>query len=315
LSWPENLGSYFPEPKIPDMRSDRPLKFLFVLNPVSGGKSKNNWQEAIVNFFKDKAHSLHYYLLKGKNDAQELQREIKQISPDRVIAVGGDGTVNLVAKQLLGTTMSMGILPAGSANGLATELKLPSEQIAALNIIENGMIKPLDAVHINEDVISLHLADLGLNAQLIKYFEESNWRGKLGYAKVLLKTLWRGQKVKVQIETDDQTIVRKVYMVVIANSKTYGTGAVINPDGDLHDGKFEIVIVRKLALSELLKMIFDHGSFDPRKVEVLRTRNVVINSNKATYFQSDGEYLGKQNEIKATILPAQLKMIIQGTQA
>jgi diacylglycerol kinase family enzyme len=62
-------------------------------------------------------------------------------------------------------------------------------------------------------------------------------------------------------------------------------------------------------------MIFEHGSFDPRKVEVLRTKNVVINSNKATYFQSDGEYLGKQNEIKASILPAQLKMIIQGTQA
>src|SRR5580765_877850 len=121
---------------IPDMQSDRPLKFLFVLNPVSGGKSKNNWQEAIADFFTGKAHSISYYLLKGKNDAQELQREIKQISPDRVIAVGGDGTVNLVAKQLLGTTISMGILPAGSANGFATELNLPSEQVDALNIVE-----------------------------------------------------------------------------------------------------------------------------------------------------------------------------------
>ena len=280
-----------------------------MLNPISGGKSKLNWQEAIVEYFKEKLHSLHFFLLTGKNDAQELGAQIKQISPDRVIAVGGDGTVNFVAKQLLGTNITMGILPAGSANGLATELKIPTDPVEALTLVENGIGKPIDVVHLENGVISLHLADLGLNAQLVKYFEESNWRGKLGYAKVLFKTLWRKQKVRVQIKTDDGSIVRKVYMVVLANSKSYGTGAVINPDGDLRDGKFEVVIVRRLAFSELLKMIFQHKTFDRRKVEVLRTTEVNISCNRAFYFQSDGEYLGKMKTIEAKIIPRQIMII------
>jgi len=292
------------------MQTDRPLKYLFVLNPASGGKSKYNWQEAIVAFFKGKPHATHFYTINGKNDAQDLSLRLKQFSPDRVIAVGGDGTVNLVAKQLLGSEISMGILPAGSANGLAKELELPADPNEALQLIENGTVKALDVVHLDGNVISLHLADLGLNAQLIKYFEESNWRGKLGYAKVLLKTLWRHQKVRVEIQTDRETIIRKVYMVVLANSKTYGTGAVINPDGDLQDGKFEVVIVRKLALSELLKMIFQHKTFDPEKVEVLHTTRVLVTSNRNTYFQSDGEYLGKKKRISAHIGPAQLRVIV-----
>jgi len=280
-----------------------------VLNPISGGKSKLNWQEAIVEYFKEKLHSPHFFLLTGKNDAQELGAQIKQVSPDRVIAVGGDGTVNFVAKQLLETNITMGILPAGSANGLATELKIPTDPVEALTLVENGIGKPIDVVHLENGVISLHLADLGLNAQLVKYFEESNWRGKLGYAKVLFKTLWRKQKVKVQIKTDDGSIVRKVYMVVLANSKSYGTGAVINPDGDLRDGKFEVVIVRRLAFSELLKMIFQHKTFDRRKVEVLRTTEVNISCNRAFYFQSDGEYLGKMKTIEAKIIPRQIMII------
>ena len=295
------------------MQTGRPLKFLFVLNPVSGGNSKLNWKESIVEFFREKLHTLHFFFLKGKNDAEDLGHQIKQLSPDRVVAVGGDGTINLVAKQLLGSNISMGILPAGSANGLATELKVPTDPVEALKLVEFGTGKPIDVVHLENGVISLHLADLGLNAQLIKYFEESNWRGKLGYAKVLFKTLWRKQKVRVQIQTDHETIVRKVYMVVLANSKTYGTGAVINPDGDLHDGQFEVVIVRRLAFSELLKMIFQHKAFDRRKVEVLHTTTLKINSNRAIYFQSDGEYLGKKKNIEATIIPREIMMIVSST--
>ena len=203
----------------------------------------------------------------------------------------------------------MGILPAGSANGLAKELQLPVAPEEALEIIETGDEKPMDILKINGEFISLHLADIGLNAQLIKYFEESNWRGKFGYAKVVFKTLWRKQRLKVMIETDTEKIWRKAYMVVLANSKTYGTGAVINPDGNLSDGKFELIIVRKLALSELLKMILFHKPFNRQKVEVLRTTKVTIRSKNSTYFQSDGEYLGKKNCIEAQIISGQLTIL------
>jgi diacylglycerol kinase (ATP) len=292
------------------MQPDRPLKFLFAINPVSGGKSKNNWNEAITDYFKSKPHPVETYLLTGKNDADQLTNKIKQLKPDRVIAVGGDGTVNMVARILLGTGIPMGILPAGSANGLAKELRLPEDPKMALEIAERGKLREMDVLKINKDIISLHLADIGLNAQLVKYFEEDNWRGKLGYAKVLLKTLWRKQQIKVTIETDEGTLMRRAYMVVIANSKTYGTGAVINPIGKIDDGKFEIVIVRRLAVSELLKMIFNHQPYNPDKVEIMRCTRLILKSKHPAYFQSDGEYIGRENLIKAEMIHGQLSIIL-----
>ena len=254
-------------------------------------------------------------MLSGKDDSALLDERIKTTKPDRVIAVGGDGTINFVASKLLNTGITLGIIPAGSANGLAKELNIPSDVQEALQIIEEGFAQDMDAIKIDNEYISLHLADVGLNAQLVKYFEESNWRGMLGYAKVLLKTLWRTQPIKMFIETDNEKLLRKAYMVVIANSRTYGTGAVINPSGDIGDGKFEVVIVRRLAFSELIKMIFLHKRYDPRKVEVYRTTKVCITAKKNIYFQSDGEYLGKRKNVQATILSSQLSILKPQEQA
>ena len=270
---------------------------------------KDSRENAIREYFVTSPHTAEIFLLDGKNDAASLDYWIERIKPDRVVAVGGDGTVNLVAKKIMGTQMIMGIIPAGSANGLATELGMPNNTEAALEIIINGEAKDYDVLKINDLHISLHLADVGLNAQLIKYFEESNWRGKLGYAKVLLKTLWKKQKLTVNIETPDQNISRKAFMVVLANSRTYGTGAVINPDGNLRDGKFEIVIVRRLALSELLKMIIFHKPFNPKKVEVISTKSAIIKTKNKSYLQADGEYLGKEKFIKATMAVEKVRLI------
>jgi len=301
--WPENFY-------LVGMSTVAPLKFLFVINPVSGGSGKENRENAIRNYFSSTPHTAEVFLLDGKNDAASVDYWIKTIRPDRVVAVGGDGTINLVAKKLMGTELTLGVIPAGSANGLATELGLPQKIEQALEIVVNGQVKKMDVVKINRETISLHLADVGLNAQLIKYFEESNWRGKIGYAKVLLKTLWNKQQMTVTIETDKQKIERKAFMVVLANSRTYGTGAVINPTGDLYDGKFEIVVIRRLALSELLKMIIFHKPFNPKKVEVFSTSSAIIKTKRKTYLQADGEYLGKENFIKASVAAEKVNIVV-----
>ncbi len=101
------------------------LKILFVLNPVSGGKKKIHWEPIIRQYFKELPHTIEFFVLSGKDDQDSLQYWFEKFKPDRVIAVGGDGTISLVAKQMLGTEMAMGILPAGSANGMAKELAIP----------------------------------------------------------------------------------------------------------------------------------------------------------------------------------------------
>ncbi|HEX8358447.1 MAG TPA: acylglycerol kinase family protein, partial [Segetibacter sp.] len=173
-----------------------PNRILFVVNPISGGKQKDDYQEAIKNYYHQLPHTIEFFVLDGKNDAAELPRCIEKVKPQIVVAVGGDGTVTMVAKLLLKTPMSLGILPAGSANGMARELNIPIDIEEALHIIEKGLVKKADAICINNE-ICLHLSDIGMNARLIKYFEEGNTRGKLGYAKVALKVLLRKQNIRV----------------------------------------------------------------------------------------------------------------------
>src|SRR5215213_5917442 len=105
------------------MQQSGQLKILFAVNPSSGGKSRINWESTIREYFRDLPHTIEIFMLSGENDPESLKNWIEQFKPDRVVAVGGDGTVQMVAKQLLGSGTPLGILPAGSANGMARELQ------------------------------------------------------------------------------------------------------------------------------------------------------------------------------------------------
>ena len=286
------------------------LKILFVINPVSGGKNKQDWEGAIKDYYKATQHITEFYLLTGKNDKFSVLHYIERFRPDRVIAVGGDGTVKMIAEILKETEMALGILPAGSANGMAKELKIPLNVQEALDVITNGECKKLDLIKINDEEICFHLSDVGLNALLVKHFESSKRRGMWGYARVILKTLWHKSLLYATLKTDAGEVKRKAYMVVIANAQTYGTGAIINPMGNLNDGVFEVIIVRKLNLVELFKMLVTHRPFHKECIEILQTTNLELQLKRKAYFQVDGEYLGRKIFIKATILPHILKVIV-----
>jgi YegS/Rv2252/BmrU family lipid kinase len=285
------------------------LKLLFVINPVAG-PDDTSWEEIIRNYFTGKGFTVEYFILDKKPDTNSIRKKIKDFSPERVIAVGGDGTVTMVAKLVAETSSALGILPAGSANGMAKELNIPEVPEEALDIITGGELRRCDAIKINDNQICLHLSDIGLNAQLIKYFDEGKVRGKLGYGRVLLKALWYKQKMEVILQAKQKEIRRNAFMVVLANASKYGTGAVINPMGELDDGAFEVVIVRKLALSELLKMLFRPQPFNPKKIETFSATSVKLKTLRSVHFQIDGEYLGKIKSLRANILPGYINIIL-----
>jgi diacylglycerol kinase (ATP) len=292
------------------MQKDEAQKILFVINPVSGGKEKQEWEASIREFFKTQPHSIDFYLLTGKDDAASIKHHIETIKPQKLIAVGGDGTVKLVAEILKDNSIALGILPAGSANGMAKELNIPLENEDALNVIVNGKEKAIDVIQINEKEICIHLSDLGLNAMLVKYFEENRKRGMWGYTKGVFKMLWNKQKIHATITTDNGTKKRKAFMIVLANASKYGTGATINPEGRLDDGHFEVVVVRRLNFWELLKLLITHKTFNADKVEIFSTTKVELSTLKKSYFQVDGEFRGRTKTINAKILPHTLKVIV-----
>jgi len=242
-----------------------------------------------------------------------VSAHIDSVKPDRVVAVGGDGTVKMVAELVQGRALPLGIIPAGSANGMARELEIPLVVTEALDVAINGIAQPIDLIRINDKEICIHLSDMGLNAMLVKYFEKSKKRGMWGYGKAIFRVLWEKQKMYATIHTDDGTYRRKAYMIVLANARKYGTGANINPDGDVTDGYFEVVVVRKLNVIEILKSILTDKSFHPNRIEVFKTKRVAISTLKRAYFQVDGEYRGKTTHLSAEILPGQLIVMLPAT--
>jgi diacylglycerol kinase (ATP) len=289
---------------------NEPEKLLFVINPISGGKEKTDWELAIRNYFSKKPHIVEFYLLDGTTDKVSLKHYIERFNPIKLIAVGGDGTVKMLADLVKETNIALGILPAGSANGMARELGIPQDAETALKIIEQGNIKPVDAIRINEEQICIHLSDLGLNAMLVKYFESSPSRGMWGYGRAILRMLFEKRKMRVSLTIDGELIRRKAYMVTLANARKFGTGANINPGGDVSDGIFEVVIVRKINLLEIYKSIFTNKAFHPRRIEIFPAKSVVINTQRKMYFQVDGEFLGKFARVHARVLPGILKMVL-----
>ena len=285
------------------------LNILFIINPISGGKGRTEWVPIIQEYFEPLPHKIDMCVLTGRNDENLIRQKIKDFSPHTVVAVGGDGTIALVAKELLGTSIILGILQGGSANGMAKELNISSANETALDTILNGTVSKIDVVKINDGDISLHLSDLGLNARIINLFDRSSKRGMWVYVKFFFKVLWQRKLVNIHIKADDIDRTESVYMVVIANATKYGTGAVINPDGHLDDGKFELVIVHTISLIELTKMFVSNRSFNPEKVEIFQTTKAIITTKKKIHFQVDGEYKGKVKAVEAAIMPSALHII------
>ncbi|SFD65196.1 diacylglycerol/lipid kinase family protein [Spirosoma endophyticum] len=286
------------------------MTFLFAINPVSGGNDKTVWEGGINDYFADLPHTFHTFYLNGKTDEETIRQQIAQHKPDRVVAVGGDGTIKIVATQLLGTNILLGVLPAGSANGMARELSIPSGVHESLDVLVNGTPKPLDIISVNDGNICLHLSDIGLNAQLVKHYQQYNLRGKWGYLKGVVNVLQKRRLMRVSITVGDECINRAAFMVVLANARMYGTGAVINPDGDPFDGKFEVVIFRQLSFWEIVKLFWQYRPFDPKKIEIHPATSVHIETHRRAYFQVDGEYQGRITQLKAAIQPGALSILV-----
>lgn len=284
------------------------LKLLFIINP-GAGKNKTDWKKEIQDHFSSLPHQVELYEIPAKCEPDMIAKRIHDLSPDKVIAVGGDGTLKLVADSLKGKKIPIGLLPAGSANGMARELGIPGEPAKALDIIVHGRTKKISMVKVN-DQRCIHLSDIGFNAFVVKKFEDANTRGMWGYMKATWKVLWDYSKMKVEMKVDNKTIQREAAMVVIANATKYGTGVVINPEGRLDDNYFEVVIIKKISVAEIFKMRFSHKPYHPHKTELLQIQSLEIKSDYRFHFQVDGEYLGKVNVVSAELIPDALEVLV-----
>lgn len=283
------------------------IKLLFIINP-GAGSGEIDFKEIITAYFSDHQYRFELHELTADCSTETLKEVIEKSDADRVIAVGGDGTLKMVAECLLETDTPIGIIPAGSANGMAKELGIPLDIELALNIAVNGNPRKIHAVIVNGE-LCIHLADIGFNAYIIKKFGDLPQRGMLGYAKATWKALWNHHKMEVEFKIRGEVIRSEAAMVVIANATRYGTGVKINPEGRLDDDLFEVILVKKYSVMEILKIRFTNLPFNPKKIETFQTSGLKIKTRHKAHFQVDGEYIGRVNSINARIITAAINII------
>lgn len=290
------------------------MKYLLVINPVSGGVDKKSFLSQAKQLLKRNGHEYEVFKTSGENDRKNLEDKVSESKPDRLIAVGGDGTILLVALAIMDSDIPMGIIPLGSANGMSAELKINQNPLTALKeILMSIKLMDLDLIKVNDEHYSIHIGDIGTNAEIVHRFEKEEGRGLASYAKFFIEELRNSKPFKVRIQTEEIDEEVMVVMLAICNGRTYGTGIPINVQGEPGDGKFELVLIKEVNLNALIKAglsKIDERFFDDEAIEVISASKAGIQLEEKKNLQLDGEVIGPVKEMKVEILPSVVSIII-----
>jgi diacylglycerol kinase family enzyme len=287
-------------------------RLLFVINPISGDIDKSESEQLLRDFCTVNHFDFHLYQTTGQDDKHQLQRKIERLQPDAVIAVGGDGTVNLAGTALIGKEIALGIVPLGSGNGLSKDLKIPQDFEAALEVIAGFNIHPIDTLELNGHP-SLHLSDVGFNALIVKRFSEGEKRGLASYAFHVVREYVNYQPKYYEVKTDREEFKGKAFMVTVANANMFGSNATINPTGKVDDGEFEVCILEEFPKTEGVAILYDlftAGIHTSLRSRILHCRQASIFNTEEEVTQIDGEPIDLGKHIEAHIKPASLRVIL-----
>jgi YegS/Rv2252/BmrU family lipid kinase len=290
------------------------MKLLFVVNPISGGKSKDIFIKNAEAYCTKYGIPFEYFRTTGKDDVKKLAEAVVTTSPDRVVSIGGDGTTLMTALALQNSKVPFGIIPMGSANGMAKELSVPNNTMEAFkDLIASQIIVPIDVIKVNNDY-TMHLGDVGINAAMVENFEKEEGRGWAAYAKHFVSAVNNASLFDVTLEIDKKKYEHKAFSVLIANTLMYGTGAIVNPEGNPHDGTFEIVLLTKRDWSGVINLgltAFDKKAIETFKgyTKIYAAKSAKVKFDKARMLQLDGEVIGNCDSIEAEIIPGGVQYI------
>lgn len=285
---------------------------LFVINPIAGDIDKSDLEEQVEEICREHKITPLIYKTTGDDDAGHIKRLLNEKKADAVFAVGGDGTVSLVAALLIDQKIPLGIIPLGSGNGLSKDLNIPQDIEEALELIYHHIVRSIDTLEINGHP-SIHLSDLGFNALVVKRFCDGDSRGPGAYAWIALQEYLGYEPKHYTIETDTERFEGEAFMVTIANANAFGSNAAINPNGILNDGRFEICLIERFpkaaGLGILYKLYTDSidTSVYTRKL-TCRTATIYNTDNEVMHIDGEPVDLGK--EVRVTIKPRSLQVLL-----
>jgi len=288
---------------------------LFIYNTRSGNHNleSNEVITKIKTALKPEQKLTVLKLKKKKQGNDELVKYLALKDWNLVIVGGGDGTVRRLVAVMVEEDLHfpVAIMPLGSANGLATCLGVSDFDIA-VEVLKKSCYLDMDVLCINSK-ISLHLSDFGFNAGLVKKFDESDTRGMMAYFRGSLSEFFANKPLKFILTIDQEEIEVEARMLMIANGRMYGTGAIINPTGKLNDGKFEIIAFNPKGINEVFNLsmnLFRGEINEDRQVKTWQVDNAIIKNIENAQFQIDGDVEDDAGEVKVSILKNRLKVMV-----
>lgn len=292
-------------------------RVLVIFNPSSGLVSKDI--AASIIFKRLRKHFETVSLINSNSPAhgQEIARKATE-NFDLITAFGGDGTINSIASILVGTDVTLGVLPGGSGNGLVRNLNIPVSWRKALDVLVEGENKLTDVGKLNETYF-FNLAGVGLDGIIAKRFnQEGGPRGVLPYMYYTYKECFGMPPVKIRIRTEDEEFEDEVLLIEFANFKQYGGRFVIAPFADAWDGLLDIVLLKPFKFRQLLPHMIKISRGNIHKFPFFRSfrcRKIEVKLlDRAVPFHFDGEFGGEdKHDFSAEILPSKLRIRVPQT--
>jgi diacylglycerol kinase (ATP) len=221
------------------------------------------------------------------------------------IAMGGDGTLQLLVREVIGRELQVGVIPAGGGNDFAAALGIQQNVPQAVEVIVAGKSRSVDVVRARtesgHDELYLGGGGLGLDAEAVRYANGKflRWPGRWRYVASAMAALHGFSGVEIEAEfpgSDVPRIEKRVLLAAALNTPTYGGGLRLAPNARLDDGLLEIVMVEMLGKREVLALLprlLSSGELKTEKVTRARASKVCLVTQGKNWFHGDGELLGR----------------------
>lgn len=286
-------------------------KICFIINPISGIGKQKIVEQLIKETIPVKDFDIQINYTNAPHHATELSKNAAQLNFNLVVAVGGDGSVNEVSKGLIHSSTALGIIPAGSGNGLARHLGIPLDLKKAVSLLIQGKTSCIDTAQINGEHF-INVAGIGFDAHIAALFSNYGKRGLWSYVKLILGEYFRYKEQTYKFVKDEKEKTEKAFLVSIANGSQFGNNAYISPNSNLSDHQLELCLLKKIPVYAL--PLF---AFQLLTKRVTQSKFISISSFKElelisenTKMHLDGESLDCAKELKIKVVPASLMVVV-----
>jgi diacylglycerol kinase (ATP) len=287
-----------------------------IINPISGGASPGAARAraqlalAVVDAHGDPVEVL---LTERVGHARELAKSAVRRGVRLVLAWGGDGTINEVASALAFDEVPMGIVPAGSGNGLARELGVHPRAERAIADALQAVPRPMDLGEIDGHLFA-NMAGVGFDAHIAAEFATATRRGFIGYAGITARALRTYQPLHYRVTTGGAETAHRAILVTIANSAQFGNNARIAPGAKVDDGELDLVVMEeqsRFATMCSLPRLFNGTVERVRGCTIRRIREATIESDQPMRYHVDGEPVQGGTRLRARVHPGALMVAVR----